>query len=603
MIKAPTWAVATQLARREGLRIIRHPIFLVGALLSLATFGLFTWQSAPVLHRDDVFVAGGLLPLAVATLLISNLAASRSTRNSTDELYDGTITSGAVRTTGHLLSLIYPAVASLVVAAVMFIYMLVDSPVGTPRVAEVLVGPFCVALLGAIGIAIGRWKAHPALGPMAVVAIGAIETLLIQPIVSWQGTGAETVQGPWFAPWVPTSLTGQVPSELVLRPTAWHLLYLAGLILMFAAVAVGREQKGARFAGVLVVGIIAIVLGSMGQSRPPSDSQRAALVALIQNPDDHQVCEDRGAVTFCAYPAYAGWIDRWAAPVEGALALIPPTERPEHLIIRQEFGSYFEGPTDLPPEVMASLRRGHLRSVHRGATDPVLYTGVRWGRGETEGDYELGLSLYVAMAALDFPASRSDMALSDAEVASLSKEILPTLPKGQRAQEKRDLENGRLGYCYTSGQARALAAWWIAAQATPATRASVSRVAEETPYGLVIYENQGRRIAAYYGSFVPIYPLVSPPMLDRVGLNGKEFYYAAQLLKQEKEQVVTVLTRRWAELVQPDSQTESILDELGLEAHPSIAEQIAALPDDVELERGHRRWSNQASWEGGLPCP
>jgi hypothetical protein len=600
--KTPGWAVATQLARREGLRIIRHPIFLVGALLSLATFGLFTWQSAPVLHRDDLFVAGSLLPLAAASLIIANLAASRSKRNATDELYDGTVTSGTMRTIGHLLSLAYPALASLAVAAVMFAYMFLDAPVGTPRVAEILVGPFCVALLGAIGIAIGRWKSHPALGPMAVVAIGALETLLIQPIVSWQGTGAQTVEGPWFALWVPMSLTGQVPSELVLRPATWHLLFLGGLIMMFAALALGREQRGPRLIALLAAGVVAVVVGMLGQFTPTSDAERAALVAMVERPDEHQVCEERGTVTYCAYPAYVGWIDRWAAPVEGALALIPPDERPDDLVIRQRFGSYFEGPTDLPYKAQRAMERDFRRLERSSGGESILYTGTRWGRGETEGDYEIGLALHVAMTALDFPASRADMALSKDDRVRLLKEMLSTVPERYQKQVRRDLRSPRQSNCYTSGQARALAAWWIAAQSTPSTRASVLRSVMDIPYGLDIYEIEGRRIAGNSGSYVPLYSPVGSPILDRIGLGGAEFYYAAELLKQPPDRVSTVVGEKWSELSDPGTTTDSILDDLGLEAHPTIEEQIAALPDDVELERGHRRWAEQNSYMGGVPC-
>lgn len=600
--RAPDWAVAIQLARREGLRSSRHPVFLVGALLSLGTFGLFTWQSAPVLHRDDIFVAGSLLPLAAATLIVANLAASRSKRNATDELYDGTVTSGAMRTAGHLLSLAYPVVASLAVAAVMFVYMFVDEPVGTPRIAEVLVGPFCVALLGAIGVAIGRWKAHPALGPMAVVAIGALELLLIQPIVNWRGVGAQTVQGPWFAPWVPMGLTGEVPSELVLRPAAWHLLFLGGLVLLFAALAIGREQRGPRVVAVLATGIVAIVLGCVGQFTPPSDEERAVLAALVENPDEHQVCEKRGTVTYCAYPAYAGWIDRWAAPVEGALALIPAGERPDDLVIRQRFGSYFEGPTDLPAKAQHALERDHRRLQRWGSSEPILFTGTRWGRGETVGEYEIGIALHVAMTALDFPATRAEMALSDSDRARLLKEMLPTVPQRYQRQVRRDLESRRQTFCHTNGQARALAAWWIAAQSTPATRASVTRVTTDTPYGLVIYETQGRRIAANFGSYVPLYPLVSPPIADRISLSGEEFYYAARLLDQPAEGVAGVFGEHWNELIEPATPSTDVLDDLGLEPHPTIDEQIAALPDDVELEPGHRKWAEQNSYLGGIPC-
>lgn len=602
LAKVPRWAVAVQLARHEGSRLVRHPVFIAGTVFSLAMFGLLTWQSAPVLHRDDVFVGGSLLPLAAATLIIANLATSRAARNSTDELYKGTVTSTASRTVAQLLSLAFPIAASMGVVGVMFVYMLMDSPVGTPRIAEVLVGPVCVGLFGGIGIALGRWKPHPALGPMAVVALAAIETLLIQPIVSWQGTGGQTGPGPWVAPWVPMGLTGEVPSELVIRPTAWHLLFLLGIGLLFAAVALARDERGARVGALLAAGMAGIVMGSIGQFTPPTDSQRAALAALIENPEDHQVCEERAGVTYCAYPAYAGWIDRWAVPVEGALRLIPPDARPEGLVVRQKFGAYFEGPTDLPISTARAAERDLRRAQRLGTSGPTFYTSTRWGRGETEGVYEIGLALHVAMTALDFPESRDEMVLSRAVVEELRETLLPTVPTRSQGELKRNLVAGkRQSYCYTSGQARALAAWWIAGQATPGTRAAVSRTSKENPYGLTIYETNGRQIAANYGSYVPLYPMAPPPMWDRLGLGGEDFHYAAALLEKPTDEVTTILHDRWTELSEASTTTESVLDDFELESHPTLDAQIAALPDDVELEQGHRRWTD-TEYPGGIPC-
>lgn len=291
-IKAPGRPVAFQLARREGRRLIRHPVFIVGGLLSLAMFGLMTWQAAPVLHRDDTNVAGALLPLAAATLMVTNLAASRATRNGTDELYDGTATSSALRTAGHLLSLTFAVGAAAGLVCVMFAYMLLDAPAGTPRSAEILTGPVAVALLGGVGIALGRWKPHPALGPIAVVALIALEMLLIQPVIGLEGTnGGVASRVPWLAPWVPLSLTGEVPPELVIRPAGWHLLYLAGLGVLFAVLALGRQGFPRPVAALFAAGAAGTVVGAVGQLSPPGSAQRAAIAALVEEPEQHQVCE------------------------------------------------------------------------------------------------------------------------------------------------------------------------------------------------------------------------------------------------------------------------------------------------------------------------
>jgi hypothetical protein len=285
-IKTPGWPVAGQLARREGMRLIRHPVFLVGGLLSLAFFGLLTWQAAPVLHRDDTNVTGALLPLAAATLMVTNLAASRATRNGTDELYDGTATSGTLRTAAHLLSLSFAVGAAAGLACVMFAYMLLGAPVGTPRVSEILTGPVTVALFGAVGIALARWKPHAALGPIAVVVFVALEILLIQPVIGLEATnGGAAGRVPWFAPWVPLSLSSGVPPELVIRPATWHLVYLVGLVVLFAVVALGRGGLRGRVIALLVAGAAATVAGSIGQLAQPGPSQRAALVALVEDPE------------------------------------------------------------------------------------------------------------------------------------------------------------------------------------------------------------------------------------------------------------------------------------------------------------------------------
>lgn len=603
-IKTPGWPVVFQLARREGIRLIRHPIFLVGGVLSLALFGLMTWQSAPVLHRDDTNVAGALFPLAAATLIVTNLAASRATRNGTDELFEGTATSGAQRTAGHLLSLSFSVGVAAGLVFVMFVYLLVDAPVGTPRIAEILAGPLIVAVLGAVGIALGRWKPHPALGPIAVVAVIAFEILSIQPVISLEGTGGVASRVPWFAPWVPLSLTSEVPPELVIRPAAWHLFYLAGLVVLLSALALARHGHGRRVIALLIAGAAGTTVGAVGQLIPPGAAQRAALAALVEDPEQHQVCEQRRGITYCAYPAYVPWIDRWAKPIEGALDRIPPDARPKGLVVRQTFGTYFEGPTDLPAETIRKIERAHRRSLRAEGSVPTFWTGTDWGRGKTEGEYEIGLALYVAMEAVGLPSMRAEITLSSQDVALLKETMIPTVPKRFRAKAERRLQPGRRwSSCHTTGQARAAIVWWIAAQATPATRAAVMRFNADSPYGLTIYENEGKRVATYIGPFIPLYPLAAPPMWERVNVTDAEFRYAVKLLERPTDEVATFVTERWEELTAPTAATESFLTDMGIARHPTIKEQIASLPDDVELERGRKMWNPDAYFAGTIPCP
>ncbi|HWC13358.1 MAG TPA: hypothetical protein VG929_02040 [Actinomycetota bacterium] len=603
-VKRPGWPVAVQLVRREGRRMIRHPVMWGGALLSLALFGLFTWHSAPVLHRDDASVAGSLLPLAAAALIVANLAASRAARNATEELYEATSSSTGLRTFAHLLALGHAAGLAVALVAAMFAFMLADAPVGTPNAAEVATGPVVVVLFGAVGVALARWRPHPALGPLAVVVAVAVQILLVQPIVDDVATTSTVVTRlPWLAPWVPLSLTGDVPPELVIRPAAWHVLYLAGLTAVVAAFALARSGWRARLVPVFVAGAVAVALGTIGQLTPSSGSQRAQLASLIEHPEDHQVCEERRGVTYCAYPAYTAWIDRWAAPIEGALDGIPAGARPDNIVVRQTFGSYFEGPVDLP---QATLRRA-MRAEHRASRDQepgtTIRTGTRWGRGRTEGGYAIGLALTVAMEAVGLPSSRAEMVPTEDEIAEFKTSVLPTLDERFRAKAEQAWRPGRRLYsCTTLHQARAMAALWIAGQATPATRATVTRSAAESSYGLQIYDAQGKRYAAYVGSFMPLYPEVPPPMWDRVSMGDVEFHYAARLLSRPDDEVGAVFAQRWDELTEPTTLTESFLDDLGLAPHVTIEEQIARLPDDVELERGRRNWTPDAFFAQTIPC-
>lgn len=178
--------------------------------------------------------------------------------------------------------------------------------------------------------------------------------------------------------------------------------------------------------------------------------------------------------------------------------------------------------------------------------------------------------------------------------------LLQALPAKQRVRAEKGLRRGRSYYCTTLGQARGLAALWIAAQATPETRGTVRRVAADTPYGVDLYEHEGQRFAFYGGPFMPLYPLAPPPMWDRVQFADAEFHYAASLLDRPADKVASVFAQHWDDVLQPTTSTAHVLDDLGLAPHPTIEEQVAALPDDVKVERGTLRGG--ATISDSIPC-
>lgn len=602
---APSRSVAWQLAVRDGLRMLRHPVLWGGALFSLALFGLLTWQAAPVLHRDDTSIAGALLPFAAATLIVANLAASRAARNRTDELFDTAPTTRALRTRGQLIALTFPVFGSLALGAVMLGYMLLDAPVGKPRIAELSAGPVVVALLGALGIAIGKWRSHPALGPMAVVLVAGVEILFIQPVIGLEGTTGSVVDRvPWFALWVPLSLTGEIATELVIRPSGWHLLYLVGLVVVAATIALAHDGRRSRLIPLLVAGVLGAVLGSIGQLTPATASRRAALMAMVENPEEHQVCKERQGVTYCAYPAYVPWIDRWARPVEGALDAIPEHARPQGLVVRQRFGSYFEGPVDLPYRaVRRAVRRLERESLSQGGS-PTFWTETQWGRGEIEGDFEMGFSLWIAMEAADFPSTRGDLVLTPGGQALAKQTFSARLPERVRPRFERTLSRRRPYSCTTLDQARALAVLWVAGQATPDTRATFARVSEEYPYGFTFYEDRGKRRASYDGPALwELYPRIPAPMSAHVVFGDAEFHYAAQLLPRPDEDVSDVMTERWDSMAAPTAKTADFLDDLGLKPLPTVEGLMAELPEEVTMQPGSRPRSQFANHLSRIsPC-
>ena len=264
-----------QLARVEGRRLLRHPVVLVALVLSVV------WMitlSKGMVGGDYFVVAGpGLLPL-LAALVAANLAALRSRRSDTEELYESLPSPARTRTLAHLLSLGWLCAGSAVFVAAAFVglggldgfVIDFDGTTAVPSVAELAQGPFAVTTVAALGIALARWI--PFLPAAPVLAAGLV--VFEMPATLW---GIESAWK-WF---LPLANAADTPPETsfpcdrsapgdswcgvpVFQTTAagWHLAYLAGLGIAFGAAALLRHDRRPRTIAVGVSGLaVAAVAG------------------------------------------------------------------------------------------------------------------------------------------------------------------------------------------------------------------------------------------------------------------------------------------------------------------------------------------------------
>ena len=166
------------LARVEGARLLRHPIFLVGMATTTAAIVLASGElvrsgvSLGAFDRTETvnFLAGDcvvMLGAAFWTFLATFLAASRERRDAAEDLYAGQPVTQGARTAAALLSVGW---AGLVAAALIGVSTLVlvgvDGALSTDgmhfsvRPVELLQGPLYVVMAGSLGVLLGSWSPH-----------------------------------------------------------------------------------------------------------------------------------------------------------------------------------------------------------------------------------------------------------------------------------------------------------------------------------------------------------------------------------------------------------------------------------------------------------
>lgn len=274
-----TRAVVSQLALAEGRRLVRHPLVLAGLALSLAG-GIAAALTPHEQAGELAFImlsGGGAWPLAVGAFLAANLTAARTRRHGTVELEDTTVTGAADRTLGILTamgSLVLVAIALLAVDVAMLrawdgvAVRLEEGFVHrSMHPAELAQGPLAVGFLAALGVAFGRWVPSRLVGPLMLVpaVVGFFHATWRFPSSIWRFAPvmAHEQQVGWVQ--VTPSSGYSIIADFAVGDLAWHLLYLLGLTVVVAALAVARFDRGRRVRIAGSAGIVLAVLGGIQQ--------------------------------------------------------------------------------------------------------------------------------------------------------------------------------------------------------------------------------------------------------------------------------------------------------------------------------------------------
>ncbi|WP_411151948.1 ABC transporter permease [Streptomyces sp. A30] len=360
------WAAVFALARFEARDLLRYIPVLVALVVYIGytLWGLLSEREGmdafPALQDVDRGTQSAPFLLGIALVVCVNRAALRSRRRGTDRHFDVLVMEPWRRTVAHVLSVVPFAVLTALVVLGEFTWQaLKPGAVGHGSVAELAVGPLYVMLCGALGVLFARLVPTVFAAPLLVLGLFTFSVF-----ISAGTSDAEWSR--WLSPVVGENSTETLPSDLIGRPAAWHALYLLGLVLLAATVAVlaGGGRTWHVKAG--VAGALALTLtGAVAQSGGVSAELTAARERATATPEKEQSCTRHGTSTYCAFPEWTGRTGTWAGVVDRVQALAAGSAAKEQLLVRQRFDATYGLTGDT---TIASLTAPHQVTV-----------GTRWG--------------------------------------------------------------------------------------------------------------------------------------------------------------------------------------------------------------------------------
>jgi len=271
---ATSSSVLWRLTRIEAVRYAKHPLFLIGFALALASSG--TYGPVELDHQVVPAFFLGVLGIIVANRLVS--ASDRSA-----PVVDAAPVAETVRTAALCLACLVPGAAGVVVVLFHRIFVLMDPPAAFEYAGYdagqrflITVAIPVVACVGGplLGVVVGRWLRFRGAAVLTVLAVwfwaGACayisqsidgETLLarvlhlLTPYTAFLETNAGSNAGPTLV----TSFTGS---------PFWYFVWTVALCGLAATTALLRGATGGArrtllrwFAGLAAVAVTAVVLG------------------------------------------------------------------------------------------------------------------------------------------------------------------------------------------------------------------------------------------------------------------------------------------------------------------------------------------------------
>jgi hypothetical protein len=330
-----SWAAVFALARFEARRLLLRAPVLIAFVVYLGWTVWRTrtsWDGFPALQDADRATQNAPLLVGIGVLLCANQAVLRSRRHDTDRHLDVLVVQPWCRTVAHLLSVAAVALLTGVCVAGQFTWeALKPGAVGHGSPAELLAGPLSVLVLGALGVL---------LAPLLLVLLLFFSLLTTD-------TDSEGWTR-WLVLTVGDNTPAPLPSELLGRPAAWHALYLTGLALSVALLAVlvsGDARLWTVRAG--VAGALALTLvGAVAQAQGVSPGTAEARTRFSVTPEKEQRCAERDGATYCAFPEWGARTDDWHRVLDGVRSLAGGTAQDRPLVVRQRIEARYGLDTD-----------------------------------------------------------------------------------------------------------------------------------------------------------------------------------------------------------------------------------------------------------------
>lgn len=303
------------MALYAGGRLLRHPLNVVGAAGSLVLIWRFVGDTAPVLPRDSVYLAGAMLPLAATVFFTANLTTMRW-RHLPELLYS-LPTSAARHLLGMTAAVLGPALLGVVLTGLGLVYLLLGDPIGDVAWLEIAAGPLMVFAFGTVGVVLGYWLPNAVVAPLTLLALGQAQLSASPSITTFPPSMESSLHFEWISPWMSPSHYIPVEMWAESRPDLAHALFLLLAPVVLAAIAIlGARRRYVSAAGLAAASLVSVVALSATMPEPIDGFDLPAYYASQQ-------CEERNAVTYCVSPMYSSWVDHWEETVDDVGDLVP----------------------------------------------------------------------------------------------------------------------------------------------------------------------------------------------------------------------------------------------------------------------------------------